>query len=564
MKKFIIFAAAIMTSGFVVSCGKMLDVHNPNYFTDDEMAEYMASNPEAEEQVLTGLTGNLYSYINIYNAAINGGFSNNSAYESNFELRRFFQSGDVVEGDALNHGSFSTWYQNLATNTYWISEQEVQNYGYYYAPVLKVGVAQKALDFLTKERCTTPSMKSSRAQALTMKALAYMMLMERYTDLDDVKSTTKQGWPVYDAYAYNSPQAPLSVADTWKWINDAFTEAVNLFHEADPASKGYTKSETQLYDIDCAVCQYYRCRAAIDSKEWDIAIEAGNELLQQLPELIKAEDYGMPASLLASVNLRKGVDAEHPNGTAWNAEFSANMNAFYNQKKNPEIIYGNGGSETTTNVFWSLDGMNTLRNGPSGYYQVDKNIYDALSDADCRKACILPAEFEGLNIFSYKGNDTTWFQYKVPAYTSLKWAASCGLDQAGKPQKNHCIDNAYANNCYLRSSAVLLMTAEAYAQSTKDGEAKNLLNKLLASRTLPGNPTMTCDNTMAGKTVLDMVKLQWRIEMWGEGDWAFFNQKRWKESFTRGANHWSKTGIPAEGWTWQIPQRERQGNPYWN
>ena len=51
--------------------------------------------------------------------------------------------------------------------------------------------------------------------------------------------------------------------------------------------------------------------------------------------------------------------------------------------------------------------------------------------------------------------------------------------------------------------------------------------------------------------------------MWGEGDWAFYNQKRWGALNQRGDNHWSKTQIPAEGLTWEIPQTERQGNPYW-
>ena len=51
--------------------------------------------------------------------------------------------------------------------------------------------------------------------------------------------------------------------------------------------------------------------------------------------------------------------------------------------------------------------------------------------------------------------------------------------------------------------------------------------------------------------------------MWGEGDWAFFNQKRWGVQNQRGSNHWSTTQIPDQGWIWEIPQKERQGNPYW-
>ena len=103
-----LLAAAILGLSFS-SCTSLLDVNNPNYFTDDEMAEFINGSEEAEQQVLTGLVGSLPGYINIYNAAIAGGYSNASAYESNFEFRRFCQSGDVVEGDRLNQGTYSTW-----------------------------------------------------------------------------------------------------------------------------------------------------------------------------------------------------------------------------------------------------------------------------------------------------------------------------------------------------------------------------------------------------------------------------------------------------------------------
>ena len=146
----------------------------------------------------------------------------------------------------------------------------------------------------------------------------------------------------------------------------------------------------------------------------------------------------------------------------------------------------------------------------------------------------------------------------MPQYTSLKWGASSAIGFG-----NHTNESTVSDNIYLRSSAVLLMTAEAYAHLGQEAQSKALLDKLLAARTLPGKPKMNCVNTMSG-SALDMVKLQWRIEMWGEGDWAFYNQKRWKGSSPRGANHWSSNPVPSEGWIWEIPREERQGNPYWN
>ncbi len=550
---------SILAIGFA-SCEKRLDVSNPNYFTDDQMAAYMASSPEAEQQVLKGLVGNLPGYINYYNADMNGGYSNSYAYESNFELRRFMQSGDVVEGDELNQGTYTTWYQNLSSNTYWRTNDDIQNYGYYLGPVHKLHPAQKALDFLTEDKVEQyPSMAASRAQALTLKALCYMLLMERYTDLSDVTSTTKQGWPIYDKFDYNAAKEPLSVKETWDYVNKTFKEAVDLFHKSTLGTEGYTigKEVDQIYDIDCAVAQYYRCRAALDSKDWATVIEAGEELLSHFPNFIAAADYGMDTDLLPAVNERKNISDETPAGTAWGGTtFNAARNAFFNLEKNPEAIFG--GARGSSNIFWSNAGFNPLKRGPSGYYQIDKGIYNQMSDNDCRKKCILPEAFEGLHIYSNNGTDTTWFSYTVPALTSFKWAASEAIGYA-----NHTNDATTSDNIYLRSSAVLLMVAEAYAQDGKDAQAKALLDKLLAARTVSGAPTMTCDNTMAGKTALDMVKLQWRIEMWGEGDWAFFNQKRWGVQNQRGSNHWSTTQIPDQGWIWEIPQKERQGNPYW-
>ena len=560
MKTYRTITAALLLAVSLSSCESLLDVSNPNYFTDDQMAEFMAGSAEAEQQVLTGLVGTLPSYINIYNASMNGGYSNLYAYESNFEFRRFIQSGDVVEGSQLNQGTYSKWYQNLPSNTYWRTDQPVENYGYYLGPVFKVGPAQKALDFFTEDKMEKyPSMRASRAQALTLKAIAYMLLMERYTDLKDVTSTTKQGWPIYNKFDYNAPQEPLSVADTWAWVNETFAEAVELFHTSTYGDKGYTigSDVNSIYDIDCAVAQYYRARAALDSKEWDTVIEAATDLLNHMPDFIKAEDYGMNQELLPLVNQRGGVSESLPNGTYWSGiDFNAAQNAFYNLDKNPEAIFG--GARGSSSIFWSNCALNVLKNTPSGYYQVDKGIYDALSDNDCRKACILAADFDGYRVYSNNGADTTWFAYTMPKYTSLKWAASSAIGY-----KNHTNDANTSDNVYLRSSAVWLMLAEAYAQKGDNAKAEETLNKLLAARTVKGAPAMTCSNTMTGKNTMEKVKLQWRIEMWGEGDWAFYNQKRWGALNQRGDNHWSKTQIPAEGLTWEIPQTERQGNPYW-
>lgn len=547
-----IVAAALLVAG-VSACSSRLDVNNPNYFTKDDIDNILqGDDEEKKDKVVAGLVSVLPGYINIYNAALNGGYSNGYANESNFELRRFMQSGDVVEGSSANKGTYNQWYQNSPSVTYWQTNDDIQNYGYYLGPVYKITSAIKAMQYLTDDNVKEDKkMKGYQAQALTMKAIGYTMLMERYTDLQDVTSETKQGWPIYNDYAYNPATEPKSVAETWATIKEYFDKAVKSFHESSIGTKGYLSGHTSdvVYSINCAVAQYYRCRAAMDRKDWATVIDGATELLSYYPNFIKASDYGMDQSKLASVAAR--------NDNGWcGKEYNAEENAFYNWEKNPEGIFGSG--RGSSNMFWTNGGFNALKRGPSGYYQVDADIYNALSDNDCRKACILADDFENYPIYSFENNDSTWYSYTMPKYTSLKWAASSSIGHNGEMH-----DNKYtvSDNIYLRTSAVWLMLAEAYAQSGQDAMAKQTLNKLLEARTIEGRPTMTCDNTMAGMSTMDMVKLQWRIEMWGEGDWAFYNQKRWGTQHKRGANHWSKTQI--SHFTWEIPQKERIGNPYW-
>ena len=547
-----IVAAALLVAG-VSACSSRLDVNNPNYFTKDDIDNILqGDDEEKKDKVVAGLVSVLPGYINIYNAALNGGYSNGYANESNFELRRFMQSGDVVEGSSANKGTYNQWYQNSPSVTYWQTNDDIQNYGYYLGPVYKITNAIKAMQYLSDDNVKEDKkMKGYQAQALTMKAIGYTMLMERYTDLQDVTSETKQGWPIYNDYAYNPATEPKSVAETWATIKEYFDKAVKSFHESSIGTKGYLSGHTSdvVYSINCAVAQYYRCRAAMDRKDWATVIDGATELLSYYPNFIKASDYGMDQSKLASVAAR--------NDNGWcGKEYNAEENAFYNWEKNPEGIFGS--ARGSSNMFWTNGGFNALKCGPSGYYQVDANIYNALSDNDCRKACILADDFENYPIYSFENNDSTWYSYTMPKYTSLKWAASSSIGHNGEMH-----DNKYtvSDNIYLRTSAVWLMLAEAYAQSGQDAMAKQTLNKLLEARTIEGRPTMTCDNTMAGMSTMDMVKLQWRIEMWGEGDWAFYNQKRWGTQHKRGANHWSKTQI--SHFTWEIPQKERIGNPYW-
>ena len=108
------------------------------------------------------------------------------------------------------------------------------------------------------------------------------------------------------------------------------------------------------------------------------------------------------------------------------------------------------------------------------------------------------------------------------------------------------------------------MLAEAQYMAGKEADAKATLNKLLAARTKAGAPTLTCDNYKGNLSTMDQIKLQWRIEMWGENGLNYYCHKRWNEPAVRtGSNHWVNYTWNVEDMEWEIPLKELQTNSYW-
>lgn len=172
------------------------------------------------------------------------------------------------------------------------------------------------------------------------------------------------------------------------------------------------------------MAQYIRAQVALDRKDYATVVDAYNDVIAKYPSLIKAEDYGMLASKVADVNATRdrGNGKRNYCGGAFNAE----NNAFYNITKNPEAIFSTiGGS----NQCWTVRGLNNLKNSESGYMQVDADIVNALSDADVRKAVVTKEATPDFWTYSVASGDTTWYSYPMPAYTSMKFAATEGRDR---------------------------------------------------------------------------------------------------------------------------------------
>ena len=560
MKTYRIISIAIAL-GLLVSCGDRLNVTNPNKFTVDDINEnILQSGDESKIKLaLEGMANTMPTQMMVYSANLTKGYGNRWSADATHQLAHDMLIGDIVAGpDAGHAGVFSNWYSVESSFPYYRYNAETTgNYSNYISACIKIAEAIKVMQNINEESiekatgATQKMLKDYRARCLVVYALGYMQLMEIYTDLTKPESETDKGWPIYEDYAYNTPVAPKSVKETWDVIINCLQTAVAYFSD----SIGYTKGDTEveLYDIDLGVAQFLLARAALDCKRWDIAITAASSIVSNYPNFIKEANWGMSNAKLASVATM--------NGHTFTDGFNSDENAFYNFKKNPEVLFGweaseSVGANVTRKSAIPFVLQNPLLNGNmQTAWQIDADLYSKIPDSDFRKDRIASADvvypFYTVNTV---GKDTTFHAgIVVPKYTNLKYAATESRDGA----TTHDNSKWLTDFPYYRSAAAYLMLAEANAQKGNTSGAKAALDKLLAARTKAGSNPMTSNGT------LDEVKLQWRIEFWGEGDWSFVNAKRWGDiaNYRKGANHWKKGVTPTL--IWEVPEEERIGNPNW-
>jgi tetratricopeptide (TPR) repeat protein len=549
--------------GLLVSCGDRLDVTNPNKFTVEDINEniFLSGDESKIKLALEGMANTMPVQMMIYDTKLTKGYGNRWSADATHQLAHDMLIGDIVSGpDAGHAGVFSNWYSVASDFPYYrYNADVVANYANYISACVKISNAIKVMQNISEETiakssgATQAMLKDYRARCLVVYALGYMELMEIYTDLSAPDSETAKGWPIYENYAYNTPVAPLSVKETWDRIIADLQTAVKYFNE----SIGYTlgNTESTLYDIDLGVAQYLLARAALDCHRWDIAATAANDIVSHYPNFISEENWGMSNETLESV---AQITADH----GFLDGFNSDKNAFFNFKVNPEVILGweaseSVGANVTRKSAIPFVLQNPLLNGNmQSAWQIDADLYNKIPDADFRKDRIASEDvaypFYTVNTV---GSDTTFFSgIVVPKYTNLKYAATESRD--GKTI--HDNSTWLTDFPYYRSSAAYLMLAEAYAQQGNTSGAKAALDKLLAARTKKGSTPMTSNGS------LDDVKLQWRIEFWGESNWSFLNAKRWGDiaNYRKGTNHWAKSVTPTL--IWEVPEEETIGNPYWN
>jgi hypothetical protein len=532
MKRYIFVLSIVLSAVITTSCADSLEQTPANNITTEQIKEILESGDETKiDMILGGMANNLPYAIH----RTLGYDGTGSDARVNSPLRQHYYNSllgyDIVCGEGID-GFGSDAYQSYLSRE---SGDGSHNNNFWYFGWSCVVAANKLLQYMP-ETLNSNKLKDYKARALTLRAYGYNFLMENYRDAYDASG---EGLMIYDKIDPSGTYKPLvSAGETYNFVKQDLAEAVRLFAESEIGEDkdGYT-ADTK--DIDLAVTYFVLARVSLLTGDYATTVSVSDAILAKYPDLIDKEYYG-------------GKNT----GTDTKPQFVAETNAFVKFGTiNPEIIFGFTGVNTYQNV--AYEWLNVFGTGYGGasynWGRIVNTLYETIHADDVRKGIFL----DGSTTFpSYAYPTTPSRNVTVPTYSNLKYAATEVDGKTGSA------DLANLDVCYMRASEVLLMKAEAQAMSNNEAGAKATLNTLLAARTA-GETPLTCDNYGGAGSVLDMVKLQWRIEMWGENGLEYYNNKRWGNQVVRSSNtnHWNHGTIPVNLMKWKFPTNELIYNP---
>jgi putative outer membrane protein, probably involved in nutrient binding len=180
--------------------------------------------------------------------------------------------------------------------------------------------------------------------------------------------------------------------------------------------------------------------------------------------------------------------------------------------------------------------------GGGAFKLIYSNLYAKIGNQDVRKKLYINE-----TLFDDIAKKYRAMNPHLPEYANVKYVTNSDFT---------------SDYCYLRREDPYLLYIEALVENNLLDEAKAALKYLVKDN----REDIAYDvSTLNQEQLREEVRLQRRIELWGEGT-SFFDWKRWKTGINRyeaGSNHLLKVEVPAESekWIYQIPKAEMESNP---
>lgn len=412
-----------------------------------------------------------------------------------------------------------------------------------------------------------------RAQALTMRAHAYLRLYQvygpRWQDRKNADGSEKLTVPL--RLTFVEPEGDLScpLATSSQVLNQIYAdldEAIRCYELS-----GMHRSETWEPDIEIAKGIY--SRAALVKCDWAKAQTMAHEARQGY-NIMTMDEYSQGfAAENASWLWASSGDAQGLYYASFGASYACN-GAY-------PCLWGNIGAGA---IDWSLvqesspyDYRTTLFFTPR-YFASAGERQGFWSASNCNSGSMnINATSSGLHqnfvefcqtrYDEYAASQGWYAPYTIQGYP-VHTSTTTALAQFGAQFKFWGTDGYSSSQFpFMRAEELLLNEAEAAWHNGDETTASSLLDELNNARYARWR------NNYSGEDLLDQIKLSRRIELWGEG-FNWFDFKRWRVPIVRNAwvaNNADSGNWPAaysgtheitesRGWRWRIPSTEYNYN----
>lgn len=486
-------------------------------------AETVKNSKEGAEAAVTGLCMQLQTqFDDLKNGNLNA--------SGELFFRNLYGEGlgcDANIGEITNYSNNSTNPDNLRSTTDWWS---AWMYRYCYSII---GSANKILSYLPADNLSD-NQYWLKGCTLSMRSYAYWRLMQVYGPRWADSKNGEEYCIVLRINANEPNEHSLNTAnEVYKQLYDDLNEAIECFE------KTTIEREDNLYYPDINVAKGLLARVALLKNDYPTAQKMAAEARKGFP-IMSAQDYIKGFSTITSEWIWS--PAMDPLGTyywgygphyacnghytiKWGYSCSMDYDLYKNLKTsdirsklyfgpllvetNPEMAAKH---KITAEDFFSKDVASQTKLGVSitgtGKSPKGKKLqmWEFIKDYGLTFSDIRPVDPKGIYLTNTKG-------------------LSMGVSY-----KFQGLDDGYTS-CwppYMRSSEMLLTEAEAAYHNNDVTTARSCLNELMAKR----DETYSCD--LSGDPLLQEIRLQRRIELWGEG-FCWFDFKRWNIPMSRKA-----------------------------
>lgn len=491
-------------------------------------------------------------------------YSNLSDYDSfNGESWTSMFYGEVFGSDyfsllwAIQSGSNFHWTNNTDYQG-WVS---VMGWRYYYNLINQVNVILGGIDDIEGD---VNNLKFIKAQAETLRAYSYFRLLQLYAPRWEDSANGSRKCIVLRKEAGND-EIPLSTMnEVLELIKSDLNDALTLYSES-------TTRRKYKWEPDKSVAQGVYARVAMLTHDYKTAQKMAHDARQSYPIMTADEFNGGFAEPTSEYMWCNDADVA---GIYYYAHGS-----WYACQGPYPTLWGYGAGSINYDLYKQIP-EGDIRAGQ--FFTPDKPLRSPLTRNSFWNASICnPADMNLNKNANMKISISAYGLKRIPGGDKSKWGEPYVAKESGGESDIRVVFGAqykfwaldiYGSNSfpYMRSAEMLLTEAEAAYHNGQEAVAKSCLWELNANRYEAGK-SYTCDKT--GAALLAEIKLQRRIELWGEGH-CWFDLKRWNEPMIRRpwkAGDNTSNNIPEnyafrkeptdmKGWRYAVPQAETQYN----